>query len=193
MSTPTLHLFPGETEAAAIRRRVKMHEFLMTGGTQLGVVDGKMTYSDPIDAATTPVCPWHDEDCIAWAEIQAGRTTPYTDGPTLAELRDLTNEDYTEGRAKLSIEVGRNEPTSVATGSFPTKPGVYAAAGPKTGGNPWDKGGPSSYTPGSNVGTGGGWARKNRIEDARDTVEREFSGLMPEGDVIEIDGDEDDE
>ena len=193
MSTPTLHLFPGETEDAAILRRVRMHEFLMTGGTQLGVVDGKMTYSDPIDAATTPVCPWHDEDCIAWAEIQAGRTKAYADGPTLAELREITPEEYTEGRAKLAVEVGRNQPASVATGEFPTaKPGVYAASGPKTGGNPWDKQG--SYSGGSHVGTGtGGWSRKPRLEDARDTVEREFSGLMPEGDVIEIDGDEEDE
>lgn len=74
------HLFPGEDEAYALHRRVKMHEFLIPGGIQLGVTDGKMQYSDPIIVDEWAFCPWHDSEdtepddiCQAWAEIRAGR------------------------------------------------------------------------------------------------------------------------
>jgi len=68
------YLNPGETVEMALLRRVKMHEFLMTGGVQTSYVDGRMTYSGPVIVAATPTCPWHiDTDCEAWIEIREGR------------------------------------------------------------------------------------------------------------------------
>lgn len=66
-------LNPSETEQHALRRQVSMHEFLMTGGVQLGYKDGKMAYSGPVTPITHPACPWHNPGCEAWAEITAGR------------------------------------------------------------------------------------------------------------------------
>lgn len=72
------YLNPGETPEMALLRRIKMHEFLMSGGVQTSYVDGHMTYSGPIIIAATPVCPWHlvmedGEECEAWVEIREGR------------------------------------------------------------------------------------------------------------------------
>lgn len=65
---------PGETQTDAVLRRVKMHEFLMTGGVPLTYNGkGQMIYGDPVTAASHPVCPWHDRNCEAWTEIVEGR------------------------------------------------------------------------------------------------------------------------
>lgn len=71
---------PNEDDADAMLRRVKMHEYLMTGGVQLGLdkVTSKMIYSDPIE--TTDLwkpehtdCPYHPgQDCTAWELIRSG-------------------------------------------------------------------------------------------------------------------------
>lgn len=71
---------PNEDDADAMLRRVKMHEYLMTGGVQLGLdkVTSKMLYSDPIETtdlwkAENADCPYHPgQDCTAWANIVAG-------------------------------------------------------------------------------------------------------------------------
>lgn len=75
--THEMHLFPGETPDKALARRVKMHEFLIPGGVQLGYNDDlKMQYSDAIDVDATPACPWHGEDCPAWDVIRSVGVTP---------------------------------------------------------------------------------------------------------------------
>lgn len=71
--------FPGENAETAMRRRITMHEFLMTGGVQLGL-DSKMQmqYSEPIGLAELAGpqytdCPWHPgQDCAAWEMIRSG-------------------------------------------------------------------------------------------------------------------------
>ena len=85
----------GETEESALKRRVKMHEFLMTGGIQIGLnSSGVMEYTAAIDdpVAYGPACPWHGEGCSAWAVIFAGdndgKGERNVDGFTLAELRE---------------------------------------------------------------------------------------------------------
>ena len=85
----------GETEQSALNRRVKMHEFLMTGGIQIGYnADKIMEYTAPIDdpVAYGPACPWHGEGCSAWTEIFAGNNdgtgTVGPQGLTLFELRE---------------------------------------------------------------------------------------------------------
>lgn len=145
---------PNETDAQALVRRVKMHEFLMTGGVSLGYdKDGTLQYSAPIVVADTPVCPWHEEDCVAWEELKAGRsfwgaleaerddpeTTPerkkeierkLEERPDLREIRHRTPEQIA---AKVAARKKIDDATKPST-----KPGVYAEAGPKTLGNPWD-------------------------------------------------------
>lgn len=69
--------FPGEDDATAMRRRITMHEYLMTGGVLMGTENGKAVYSDPITVAhlgqgSFEQCPWHGEDCTAWEAIRAG-------------------------------------------------------------------------------------------------------------------------
>jgi hypothetical protein len=69
-----MHLFPDEDETKALARRIKMHEFLIPGGVQLGYdSDLKMQYSEAIEVSETPDCPWHGADCLAWIEIREGR------------------------------------------------------------------------------------------------------------------------
>lgn len=68
-----IQMFPGESDKAALSRRIKMHEFLIPGGIQTGYgADGKMTYSDPIVVSETTDCPWHGKRCEAWAAIRNG-------------------------------------------------------------------------------------------------------------------------
>lgn len=67
---------PGETEAEALKRQIKMHEFLMEGGVAEGRdASGTMIYGDPIVVSNMPAeCPFHtSEECVAWVEIKAGR------------------------------------------------------------------------------------------------------------------------
>jgi hypothetical protein len=93
MSTRPLILLPGENETQALKRRVKVHEFLMGGGVVLGLDEyDRVVYSGPIDTTSHPVCPWHEEDCIAWAEIDAGRgyATTEPNRMSLPERREFT-------------------------------------------------------------------------------------------------------
>jgi len=157
-----MHLFPGETEADALRRRVKMHEYLMVGGVQLGVEaeTGRMLYSPQIDTTSHPECPWHGEGCVAWVEIAEGRgymivpEDTRANGETLRETRERQERerDIQDAR-KLAggLQHHSQEPSSRQH-------------------------------------------RRTRIEDARDTAEREFSSLSGEiPDEIEIDGAEEDD
>lgn len=69
-----LVLLPGETAADAILRRIKMHEFLMSGGVYQGLdARGCATYGPPLKAEEHPICPFHNRECDAWEEIRAGR------------------------------------------------------------------------------------------------------------------------
>lgn len=111
----------GETEADSLTRRVKMHEFLLTGGVQIGYnSSGIMEYTSEIDPVEYgPACPWHGEGCSAWEVIfkgdsdGAGRVGPQ--GLTLAELRakyphiaradreDAKRDSNDESQSKTSI------------------------------------------------------------------------------------------
>lgn len=93
MPWPDQQVGPGETPETALRRRVKFHEFMMTGGQPNGFKNGKMSYSDPVDPIVTPNCPWHNADgagepCAAWTEIVEGRATGYKPEPTLKERQE---------------------------------------------------------------------------------------------------------
>jgi hypothetical protein len=125
--------FDGETEEKALRRRVRMHEFLMTGGIQL-TSKPTVTYSEPIDPLTVaeeyPDCPWHGVDpdgtkCSAWEEIVAGRGTGEVVSPTLPELRGKTYDELADERAKLRVARDQAEgffiPQIDAPGANPRK------------------------------------------------------------------------
>ena len=89
MPWPDDNTLPGETLEAALRRRVMMHEFLAPGGVrQVDKSTGAVTYSAPVDPATTPQCPWHEGDCTAWREIVEGRGTGTVFSPTIVERRE---------------------------------------------------------------------------------------------------------
>lgn len=92
----------------ALARRVKMHEFIMTGGVIIsdGTKNGTgiTTYGPPVDPTTNPECPWHGEGCSAWREIAEGRGYGAFDGPTLRELRDRTPEEIEEARKADEVE-----------------------------------------------------------------------------------------
>lgn len=97
MPWPDQQLGPGETPETALRRRVRFHEFMMTGGQANGFKNGKMSYSDPVDPTATPNCPWHNADgagepCTAWTEIVEGRATGYKPEPTLKERQENWNQ-----------------------------------------------------------------------------------------------------
>lgn len=97
-----------ESADAALMRRVKMHEFVAAGGVQLGVdaVTKKMVYSGPVDWTQEEytVCPWHGDPCTAWDEIKAGRGYGASDGPTLRELRAMTDEERREAADSETVE-----------------------------------------------------------------------------------------
>ena len=108
-------LQPGDKgdPARALIRRVKQHEFVMSGGLVEKVEGGITTYGPPVDPAKTPVCPWHGEGCSAWKEIVEGRGTGTFDGPTLRELREMTPEEIAENRRADDIErIAHNHNTS---------------------------------------------------------------------------------
>ena len=301
-------LLPSETgidaDGRSMTRRIKMHEFLMTGGIKVGEREGRTTYSDPIkhtDPAWETTCPWHgaqDGDCNAWLEIVAGRgywsrlsvelaaleaeleDTKREDFDALAEqaqtlrntlalqprdakaLRDRTPEIIAEERAhsvrakarrtaslksataaaaKIAeglthapnwrvatkngftvyctdhkptahedetwtrIPAGRSECIECAFDAAPAKAPVYAAAGPKKGGNPWDKMSADAFTPVEprvDYKTGeileddwwneGPSAPVVQEPDSRDEAFAAFAAVgVP--DAIEIDGDEDED
>lgn len=192
--------FPGEDESKAIRRRVKMHEFLMTGGVLLGEEPKtrKPIYSEPIDPLTVaelhPECPWHGVDrdgtrCTAWVEIIEGRGTGEVVEPTLAELRGRTHEDLAEMRTKIRVARDQQDSffrNSDAPGENPrTEPPM--ALSPKPGGYPWDKKSPSFS--GSQHRSAERYIEP--VEDARDTAIEHLGEEIP--DTIEVDGDEGEE
>lgn len=153
--------FPNETDDRAMARRIRMHEFLMPGGVQTGYVNGKMTYSEPVDPTTDPVCPWHGQGCSAWTEIAEGRGLGKQDGPTITELREMDNELEVDRRTGEIIERGTRRVTSEPE---------YISHKPKQVGNPWD--------------------RKEPALDARNTVITELA-FEDIPDTIEIEGEED--
>ena len=220
-------LLPGETPQAGTLRRVKMHEFLMSGGIQTGYnAEGKMTYGDPITVATNPVCPWHGEDCEAWGEIVAGRGYWTKMESDLTELKRLHADAVKEGDETttevLSFEVDKlvtalelrprdalalrsrgaeqiaqeraehekakarfQQIATQAAATARRMDRVYAPAGQKSGGNPWDRG-PMVV----NERTGEILEPVEPQPD-RDEVMAAFIGqAVP--DRIEIDGEEDD-
>lgn len=68
-------LLPGENQDQAALRRIKMHEFLMTGGIEIRREKGTVTYSESLtvlDALEIDACPWHGADCEPWEAIKAG-------------------------------------------------------------------------------------------------------------------------
>lgn len=67
--------------------------------------------------------------------------------------------------------------------------GVYAAAGPKTGGNPWDR--KTNIVIDEATGEVFDWRPKPHLTDSRDDAYEAFGGEIP--DAIEVDGDEGEE
>jgi len=195
----TEHLNPGETEAEALKRQIKMHEFLMSGGVQIGYKEGRMAYSGPVSPSTHPVCPWHGEGCVPWAEISEGRgewtrieaelaeVESYIAAATSAEELEALNGAAETLREQLSYRPRdakklreRTDAEFEAEKALYKKPGVYAAAGPKTGGNPWDKPSHTHHTVKHYVPA--------PVLDARDDAVIAVLGLRQETpDSIEID------
>ena len=77
-------------QARILARRVRFHWFLIGGSQPNGYVDGKMTYTEPIDPSEHVHCLWHGEHCQAWAEIKKSEAIVEVkmNGLTLAELQD---------------------------------------------------------------------------------------------------------
>lgn len=149
-------------DGRTLKRRIKMHEFLMTGGVQTGYNDkGEMTYSGPITVVNDPVCPWHGLSCEAWQEIVAGRGEWTAMEAELAQAQGALEVEKNESQLEfIKSEIDRlteklemrPRDAKQLRGRTPEqieaerklilkmkKSNVYAAAGPKTGGNPWDR------------------------------------------------------
>lgn len=95
MPWPDGQLNPGQTPASQLKRRVKQHEFLMTGGIHIGIDDQhRAIYTPPIvDPGLYPECPFHNGPCTAWNEILEGRGTGEPISQTLLEIRNRTPEE----------------------------------------------------------------------------------------------------
>lgn len=189
MAAPELVLLPGEDEAAAILRRVKMHEFLMTGGIIEGVDKyGKSIYSPPINHKETPDCPWHGMPCIAWTEITEGRgywTKMEDDLQQLLEDYDLDG-DITDSQIDELQDRLFTRPTDsrAEQAKLPVtdKPQTYNEFKDDPRFNGWFKPtAPKEYIP-----------REPILEDARDTAYFALAGEETPDEII-IEGDEEDE
>jgi hypothetical protein len=245
-------LIPGDKGSfdKALARRIKMHEFLATGGVVIEIAGGITTYgpaiditdlaaeyallnyddeADKITARHLVTCPWHGYPCSAWFEIIEGRGYGATDGPTLRELRERTPDEIKESIKSDEIERLLNQHPGMSRDSarravesqdefdrtqrerrtqfdsrtspqdrFPEnrrKPMDYqkkhtplSSSNPKGGGFPWDRDKKTSTT----SGAGRHDRRFDAPEDARDTAMNELSDAADSlGDVIEIDGEED--
>lgn len=173
-----------ETTDQALLRKVKMHEFLMTGGvpikTNLPEHHGRVVYSPPVTAITHPVCPWHGDHCPPWDEIVAGRGYWTRMEHELEGLRNDTTdneaEDEIDGlvaalelRPRDALALRERTPKQIEAESEPKK------TKKKSVGNPWD--------------------RKTEIienlTDSRDSAIVAFGETVP--DTIEIDGEEGEE
>lgn len=210
---PDNQTFPGETKEKALARRVKMHEFLMTGGVQIGTdpVTKRAVYTGPVNPANTPECPWHPDypgvaPCSAWEEIKAGRGSGEVVSPTLAELRSRTPEELRDARERIRVardqsegifEQTRNVPGEDPRVERPVKPALKPA--PRLGLGHTDPA-PSTGNKMSwydDPELNGGYAPSQhrsaepRLEDARDTAMVNLGEIVP--DEIIIDGDEDDD
>lgn len=116
----------GESVEAALVRRVKMHHFLAQGGVVVGIdaETKRGVYTSPIDIIKTAECPWHPrpsgtstvQPCSAWVKLRQALADPENPEmvkfltatvpkpqPTLAELRDMTVEEFEEERERLRI------------------------------------------------------------------------------------------
>ena len=213
-----LRLNPGETEAHALKRRITMHEFLMTGGVQIGYQDGKMAYSPAIGPDEREQCPFHEDvDCIAWREIREGRGhwtrleaelseleaelvdafRKPVDGPDDDEI-DALMIQVAEAREALALR-----PRSITEIREKNARDEWAGSQDvirPTGGDPWNRKstvGGSNWREEQENGLGYGAASrpyaKPRLEDARDTAVSELSAAANIPHEIEIEGDEDDD
>lgn len=177
-----------ETPGQVLIRRVKMHEFLMTGGVKTGTDErGNVLYGPPItaDAEKFPTCPWHDDAttseidrCDAWQSILAGDgywskietelrearaeydvliSSPHTADVDLMEKADeiAELEEELSLRPRDARALRERTPAQFASEQASNR-GVYAAAGPKGPGNPWDR------KPGP-TGTGRGGSNYPRV------------------------------
>lgn len=123
--------FTNESPEAALRRRVRMHEFLATGGIQVGIdkKSGRTMWSRPIDPMVVKLCPWHPAPCSAWEEIRAGRGSGEVPSPTLPELREQSRAELRDKRERL--RVAREQADGVFDPRFGVPGGderVYASA-----------------------------------------------------------------
>lgn len=196
----TARYSPGEMPDAVLLRRVKMHEFLMTGGVYLGVdpETKRAVYSEPIDPDTVadehPDCPWHGVDadgtkCAAWEEIVAGRGSGESVSPTLGELRNRSDEELRDSRERLRVAKDQKDGVNGWEPGGNPKP-VRESPPPakKGGGYPWDRDKADKSFTGSQHRSA---ERYQPIEDARDTAMESLGETVP--DEIVIEGDEEDE
>lgn len=204
---PDGRTFPGEPKEHALARRVKMHEFLATGGVQIGTdpVTKRAVYTGPVDPANTPECPWHPDSpgvapCSAWEEIKAGRGSGEVVSPTLAELRGRTTEELRDARERIRVardqsegifEQTRNVPGEDPRVERPVKPVKPAVKFKPTGGNKMSWYDDPELNGGHAAISGAAKVRRERLEDARDTAMVNLGEIVP--DEIIIDGDEDDD
>jgi len=205
---PDNQTFPGETKENALRRRVKMHEFLMTGGVQIGFdpATKRALYSGPVDPATTPECPWHPNHpglapCSAWEEIKAGRGSGEVVSPTLAELRNRTPEELRDARERIRVARDQAEGVFEQTRNVPgedprterpaTKPAPRVSLTKPSNKMAWYD---NDTAMKQEADRSHGYTDQpdfDHLEDARDTAVASLGEEVP--DEIIIDGDEDDE
>lgn len=98
--------FPGEPPESRLRRSIRMHEFMITGGTLAGydAETKRAIWTEDVDPDVTPVCPWHQpSSCVAWDEIRAGRGSGEVPSPTLAELRNQDSEELQDKGERIMI------------------------------------------------------------------------------------------
>ncbi len=192
---PDGQTFPGESKEHALARRVKMHEFLATGGVQIGTdpVTKRAVYTGPVDPASTPECPWHPDypgitPCSAWEEIKAGRGSGEVVSPTLAELRSRTPEELRDARERIRVardqsegifEQTRNVPGEDPRVERPVKPAPRTSLSDNK----------MAWYDDPDLSAHRVSETRPRLEDARDTAMVNLGEIVP--DEIIIDGDED--
>lgn len=188
------NLMPGETTTQALSRRIKMHEFLMSGGVMTGYVDGVMAYSEPIVAEEHVKCPWHlAEDCVAWVAIREG----HGHWTSLQAELDVLTEAYVEGEQRDDETMNRiNELVALLKG----RPAGWGELREKWGTAPLSdaasharRDSPWGGNAGVGAGLGGrGSRRRFKPEDARDKAFEELSAEQVPDEIV-FDGDEEGE